>query len=178
MLFDDTILNRFWAKVDKNGPLWNGTPCWVWTAGCVSNGYGQFGTNKHPGKLAHRIAYETIIGPVPKGLELDHLCRNTKCCNPQHLEAVTHAENIARGRLKETAFYGNGNLAKTHCPKNHPYDLFNTYFDKRGYRYCRACGRERTRDHYLQKTTPSMTDKSSTAAKVGTEASVTFSIRE
>lgn len=93
---------RFWDKVDKRGPIPTWAPflgrCWVWTAGRFPSGYGCFKLN---GKstLAHRVAYEWLIGPIPEGLEIDHLCRVRGCCNPAHLEPVTPAENVQRARL-------------------------------------------------------------------------------
>lgn len=69
--------------------------CWLWT-GCRSNGYGQIGMDGRM-MLAHRLAYELIIGPIPTGLHIDHLCRTPLCVNPAHLEPVTPAENIRRG---------------------------------------------------------------------------------
>jgi hypothetical protein len=82
---------RFWAKVDKDGP--NG--CWLWLASIDAHGYSHAGK----GRLAYRLAYQLVRGPVPAGLELDHLCRNKLCVNPDHLEPVTHAENVRRGAL-------------------------------------------------------------------------------
>jgi hypothetical protein len=79
---------RFWSKVDQ------GEDCWRWTA-CTSNGYGRFSVKRQP-VLAHRFAYELLVGPIPEGLELDHLCRNRWCVNPDHLEPVTHDENVRR----------------------------------------------------------------------------------
>jgi hypothetical protein len=130
-----TTEERFWDKVDKDGPLWNGTPCWVWIAHRMPLGYGQFRVAGH-GILAHRWAYEACVGPIPKHLELDHLCRNRPCVSPKHLEAVTHSVNNRRGF--------NHQLAKTHCPHGHPYDLSNTRIVStkkgRGYqRICNAC---------------------------------------
>lgn len=83
---------------------------------------------------AHRVAYEEIMGPVPEGLELDHLCRTRSCVNPSHLEPVTHRENMNRGDV--------ATRRKTHCPKGHPYDEENTGIYN-GYRNCRACARLR-----------------------------------
>jgi hypothetical protein len=81
---------RFWAKVDANGV------CWEWLAGKLPTGYGSFRVN---GKslYAHRFAWETLMGPIPAGLVLDHLCRNPSCVNPDHLEPVTDKVNINRG---------------------------------------------------------------------------------
>jgi hypothetical protein len=89
----------FWAKVNKDGPLSAHRPdlgpCWLWTA--AHHRYGIFQPEKG-NQLAHRIAYEMLVGPVPEGLELDHLCRVTLCVNPAHLEPVTHRENVRRGK--------------------------------------------------------------------------------
>lgn len=89
---------RFWSKVDKDGPVprynWAEGACWMWTA-AKSNGYGIVGV-AGTSIGAHRMAYMLSIGPIPEGLELDHLCRNPGCVNPGHLEPVTRAENIRR----------------------------------------------------------------------------------
>ena len=82
-------MERFWSKVDKTDT------CWNWIAG-RSNGYGMIQINKKH-KYAHRVSYEIFKGDIPEGLELDHLCRNRKCVNPDHLEAVSSRENTMRG---------------------------------------------------------------------------------
>ena len=127
------IEERFWAKVNKEGPLWNGTACWLWTGAKDRLNYGRFNIGGQM-TLAHRYAYETLVALIPEGLEPDHLCRVPSCVNPEHLEPVTHKINIQRGNPTGVA-----NLRKTHCPKGHPYDLFNTYTDKRGKRSCSQC---------------------------------------
>lgn len=132
---DGTVEDRFWAKVDKNGPL----GCWVWTASTYPSGYGAFGVA--PGKVncAHRFAYELLVGPIPEGLQLDHLCRTRLCVNPVHLEPVTIAENVLRGIGPSAT-----NARKTHCIHGHPFDEANTKIDREGFRHCRACSRKST----------------------------------
>jgi hypothetical protein len=124
-------LERFWAKVQKTAT------CWIWLAAKV-NGYGRF-----DGKLAYKWIWEQFHGKVPEGLELDHTCRNPACVRPEHLEPVTHQENVLRGRAAETSH----NAKKTHCHAGHPFDEANTYVRPDGGRACRACHNERTRRH-------------------------------
>ena len=104
--------------------------CWLWT-GSKSAGYADVGIGMKVVKL-HKLAWEWVNGPVPDGLELDHLCRNRACWNPDHVEPVTHKVNMERGAHR----------LKTHCPQGHPYDEINTRF-YRGRRYCWTCIRTR-----------------------------------
>ena len=105
--------------------------CWLWTGHVTPKGYGGIGVEGRM-RLAHSVAYEVWVGPVPPGLQLDHLCRVRHCCNPEHLEPVTPWENLRRG---------NTFMNKTHCPSGHAYEGANLYVDPGGGRRCRACKR-------------------------------------
>lgn len=131
----EALLPRFLAKFSEDG---NG--CWLWTAARTHDGYGRF---KIGGKtrMAHVVAYETLVGLVPDGLELDHLCRVRRCCNPEHLEPVTQRENLMRGQTPAAR-----NAAKTHCPQGHSYSYSdgNLYIHPSGSRICRRCSADAT----------------------------------
>ena len=130
-----TIEERFWNKV-YFPPC--ADDCWTWIASKSHDGYGRF---RAPGRLnvmAHRWAYKQLVGPIPDGLTLDHLCRNRACVNPSHLEPVTNRVNVLRG-VGLTAV----NATTTHCPQGHPYDAQNTR-RYRGGRYCKACHNDYT----------------------------------
>lgn len=133
--------DRFWAKVDKNGPDGfhsqtgeNLGPCWLWTAG-RSDGYGVLRVGGRSVK-AHRFAYKLLVGPIPSGLQPDHLCRVRLCVRPDHLEPVTSRENTLRGES-----FAARRAARTHCVQGHAYSPENTYVRRKGGRHCRACGR-------------------------------------
>lgn len=128
-----TIEERFWAKV-YFPPCED--DCWTWTAYSNRLGYGSFHPSPGTAAPAHRVAYEMVVGPVPDGLVIDHLCRNPSCVNPAHLEPVTQQENVRRG-LK-------GQMV-THCPQGHEYNDATTYIDPRGRRHCRVCRRGRSK---------------------------------
>jgi len=109
--------------------------CWLWPGYTNEDGYAR-----KNGVGVHRIMWELTYGPIPEGLEIDHLCRVRNCIRPDHLQAVDHRTNTMRGGTIP-AYNG----AKTHCPQGHPYDEQNTRIDRLGKRYCRACGNERRR---------------------------------
>lgn len=120
------IERRLWPKIDQKGPVSDYRPdlgpCWRWLAYVGKHGYGLFRLDNQM-RLAHRVVYELLVGPIPAGLELDHLCRVRSCVNPKHLEPVTRSENILRSPLRASGFGGGiANSKKTHCPNGHPYD--------------------------------------------------------
>lgn len=142
---------KFWAKVDKNGPVPEHRPelgpCWVWT-GYVhpKTGYGQFGM-KEGTRLPHRIAYQYLIGPIPEGMHLDHLCSNRRCVNAErHLEPVSPRENIRRG--EQGAFWGyQPDAAVLRAPQQRPITCVNGC-PKAVYKrdICRPCYRKWLKD--------------------------------
>lgn len=106
-----TLEERFWAKVEKSDG------CWLWTGAKTTTGYGSVWLDGRSVK-AHRVAYELLVGRIPDGLTIDHLCRVRLCVNPAHLEPVTNRENTLRSPQSEASV----NARKTHCPKGHPYE--------------------------------------------------------
>lgn len=134
---------RFWARVQQD----DDTGCWEWTGELhYSNGlgYGDLKVNKRMVK-AHRFAWELLVGPIPDGLTIDHLCRNTSCVNPGHLEPVTLRVNVLRGEGPMAI-----NARKTHCPQGHEYTPENTAVYRHS-RSCRACHRARSRVRYQRR---------------------------
>jgi hypothetical protein len=109
------------------------TTCWVWTGAVGADGYTRFRVGGRT-RSAHRVVYNLFRGPIPGGLELDHLCRQRRCVNPRHLEPVPHAENMRRADV------GKAQRAKTHCPNGHSWDTANTRYTPTK-RVCRACER-------------------------------------
>ena len=123
------VLDRLMAKVETSP-----SGCWEWRAAMFANGYGQF---RHKGQnvKAHRIAYELLVGLIPEGLTIDHLCSNKRCVNPDHLEPVTQLENTRRATAR-----------KTECASGHPWVEENIYTDRRGWNRCLVCHRDRSRE--------------------------------
>jgi hypothetical protein len=134
-------MERFWSKVDKNGPVPACNPglgnCWQWLAGKdTRGGYGEFAVRRGEVVRTHKFLYEILMGVVPKELVLDHLCRNRSCVNPWHLEPVTQKVNVLRGESPCSI-----NSKKTHCKNGHRFSEENTYVQpsRLNGRSCRVC---------------------------------------
>jgi hypothetical protein len=126
---------RFWARVVKTDS------CWLWR-GSLTHGYGIFHIDGEQHR-AHRWSYERFVGPIPDGLELDHLCRTKACVNPEHLQPVDGRENTIRGNS-----FAATNARRTHCPQGHALEGDNVLWVKRAKgvaRRCRACYQEEAR---------------------------------
>lgn len=129
-----------------------GTACWIYTGRLHEYGYGMVSYKNKPLRV-HRVTYEHFVGPIPKGLDIDHLCRVRECCNPEHLEPVTRSENLRRGdgpRLtRERA------SAIVRCPHGHEYTYENTgyYTTPKGHtgRLCKECRRLRNAKRQSQR---------------------------
>lgn len=120
-------LHGFLRYVQRDGE------CWIWT-GRLEQNYGNYG-----GRVAHRESYKRLVGEIPEGLELDHLCRRPSCVNPLHLQPVTRAENRRRRYA-----------AMTHCKRGHEFTPENTRLSG-GSRHCRECDRRRHREYKARK---------------------------
>ncbi len=132
-----TRTERFQTKfdVDKSG-------CWLWSGAKIPEGYGQF-WNGTKVVRAHRWSYEHYREKIPSHLELDHLCRISSCVNPDHLEAVTHQENILRGDAPAAK-----QARRSHCIYGHPLSGTNVYNTRAGRRQCKVCIRRVQRESY------------------------------
>lgn len=131
-----TPSERFWPKVSKGTER----ECWAWKGAQISKGYGVF-SNGSGSTLAHRFSYTELRGPIPDELVIDHLCRNPNCVNPWHMEIVTFAENVRRGRA------GAKNREKTHCKHGHEFTAENTYtYVQSGKRRCKTCAKRWTKE--------------------------------
>ena len=131
---NDLQWERLWSRVDASGD------CWEWT-GSQGRGYARFAFKVDGFTRAvtvHRAVWEQLVGPIPDGMQLDHLCRVRHCVKPDHIEVVTPRENLVRSY----ATLAGRNSRATHCPQGHPYDDANTSYYKSA-RRCLACHRER-----------------------------------
>lgn len=137
---DERTVKRLFGKINQNGPAPEHRPelgpCWIWRGKPGSRGYCYFWYDGKK-RLAHRFCYEVFVGPIPEGLVIDHLCRNTICVRGSHLEPVTDRINIARGTAPPAR-----NMVATECSNGHPFNEENTYVYPNGERGCRTCIRK------------------------------------
>ena len=112
-------------NVDDNG-------CWRWQKS-LRHGYAQIWAHGRV-DIGHRVSYSEFVGPIPAGLTIDHKCRVTDCVNPEHLEPVTHQENVRRGMAVAGI-----NARKTECHRGHAFTPANTQIRKNGSRLCLTC---------------------------------------
>lgn len=139
------VMDRLMEKVAHEDHGY-ATRCWIFKGARHKYGYGVLSMWPSNPEVAHRLTYQHFVGPIPDGKELDHLCRVPACCNPEHLEPVTHQENLRRGRSSEAlrAKYA----AITHCKHGHEFTPENLRWKvKNGYqtRVCLKCARDQAR---------------------------------
>lgn len=134
-------LRYIWEAIDKNGAVCEHRPelgpCWIWTKRLWKSGYGRLGY-KGRSRRAHSVVWELLRGEPPEGLVPDHLCRERRCVNPDHIEYVTSRENTMRGAAI-TALNAN----KSVCKYGHPFSPDNTFITKGGHRSCIKCNQRR-----------------------------------
>src|SRR6266542_5785070 len=139
------VQERFWAKVRKDGS----GGCWLWTAatngrpcyGILGGGLGREIYASRTWILAHRYAYQLLVGPIPPDLQLDHRCRTRLCVNPAHLRIVTHRENTLASDGPSAR-----QARRNHCVRGHPFDTV----DRSGKRRCSICDREKEQRRYVR----------------------------
>lgn len=127
---------RFWKFVEIGD-------CWLWTGSRVPLGYGQFNATTKAPTRAHRWAWEYLVGPIPEGMHLDHLCRNPPCVNPDHLEPVTPGENFRRSQHPSVRTQRTGICKYGHVLA----DVGVERISATSYT-CRACRRDKVRQRY------------------------------
>jgi hypothetical protein len=133
--------DAFWSRVDASGD------CWLWQGSRLKSGYGSVRLPLiNRTEYAHRYAWQTLVGPIPEGLQIDHRCRVRACVNPDHMEVVAPVDNVRRG-------YGSSAMRarQTHCKRGHLFSSENTYLIQGRWRGCKICRSLDLRARYLKK---------------------------
>ena len=128
----DYLRPVFWWRVE----IRSDDECWLWGQSTGSHGYGQTWDGRTV-RLAHRVAWVLTFGEIPTGMTVDHICRERKCCNPEHLRLLTNVQNAS----------DNGFKGRTHCLRGHEFTEANTRTNSRGHRTCKACDAVRWREN-------------------------------
>jgi hypothetical protein len=131
-----SVEERFWSKVERRED-----GCWIWRGALGNHGYGSFSVGGKNERV-HVWSYERFVAPTPTGLVLDHLCHNTACVNPRHMEPVTQRENVMRSDGLTATL-----SRKTHCDHGHPLAGDNLIIRPDGHRRCRECVRRWCREY-------------------------------
>lgn len=131
---------RFWEKVDAHGD------CWEWLGSATPTGYGTFFPTRNTPVRAYRYAWESLVGPIPPGMTIDHQCNNPRCVNPDHLRVMSLGENCLLGHSPAAL-----NARKTHCLHGHPLSGDNCRITTQGYRLCLACAQRRARQRWANR---------------------------
>lgn len=143
-----SVLERVLSRIEiDSGSMLSDEPCWLFTGADNGRGYGQV-WHERKQRFVHRVTYEHLVGAIPDGLTIDHLCRKRNCCNPSHLEIATGRENVLRGDA-----FSARNARKTHCPRGHELiegNLAAYPMRKYGWRVCRTCHAARQRERRVQ----------------------------
>ena len=145
MMYEINVIKKLQDRILLHSMPEPNTGCWLWLGDSVKGGYGRVFDGKRK-VLSHRMSYEVFVSPIPDGLTIDHKCKVTCCCNPNHLEPVTMKENTMRGNS-----FSKVNALKTHCQNGHEYTNENTYlYKKNKRRECVICMKEREKIYYLK----------------------------
>lgn len=140
-----SLEERFYTKFEID---YQPNGCWTWLGVKALPGYGRMRATEGRLHFAHRLSYELHKGESLAGKQLDHICNNKACVNPDHLEITTQSENVRRGYRRDGRIHRESK--KTHCKRGHEFTEDNTYINRKGHRYCRECKRQTSNRRYYE----------------------------